>query len=500
MDFHSVTGNGFNMVRRARGTLVEQKKEPKKEVKSKIEIIILGIDEGEGTVNDILAGVCKDLKIKCTSINVQEAWVSDQDIDKGTLTISNYDGKDSKENIKVSEAVVFVRRGAILGMTGQALTSLFETSGCFMVNDLESMLLCDNKMATAIQLASHNVVIPKTSIVNNRKSIDDAHKHIGGKFPTIIKTLTGTQGLGVAKVNDMESMVSVCEALWKYDAAILLQEWLDIDFDVRSLVVNNRILGAAKRITNKKEFRSNVHLGATTKPYILSDDEKEIILAAARATGGYMIGVDHCIDNGEIKILECNGSPGIRSKFEAYDMTAWPQKNIGPKSDKEIFTTMIDYLQFEVHRRSRFRTECGYIESIMIDGIDDPIRAKMDTGNGTTATMFHVDKLNIDGDVVHWVKNKTKFTSKIIGTSKPKHIAKMNERPIVELDIFFANKRYENVPFGLTEDDSFSEMLVNRDLLTRFKVSVNPNKRFVLSDWAERDKLPAGVIDKKKNI
>ena len=487
----------FRMVRNARKTLVEQKKESSSVKKSKIEVVILGIDEGEGTVNDILTGVCKDLNIKCTSINIKEAWISDQDIEKGTLTISNYNGEDAKEHIKISEAVVFVRRGAIMNMTGQALTSLFESAGCFMVNDLESMLLCDNKMATAIQLSSHNVSIPKTSIVNNRKSIEDAHKHVGGKFPVIVKTLTGTQGIGVAKVNDMESLVSVCEALWKYDAAILLQEWLDIDFDVRTMVVNNRIIGSAKRITSKEEFRSNVHMGATTKPYILKDVEKEIILAAARATGGYMIGVDHCVVKGEYKILECNGSPGIRSHFEGYDMVEWPQKNIGPKTDKEIFTMMIEYLQYELHRRSRFRRECGYIESIMVDGIDDLIRAKMDTGNGTTATMFHVDKVDIDGDVVHWEKNKVKFKSEIVGTSKPKHIAKMNERPIIELDISFANKRYENVPFGLTEEDSFSEMLVNRDLLTRFKVAVNPNKRFILSDWTGRDE---NVVDKKKNI
>ena len=122
-----------------------------------------------------------------------------------------------------------------------------------------------------------------------------------------------------------------------------------------------------------------------------------------------MVGVDHCIVKGEYKILECNGSPGIRSHFEGYDMTEWPQKHIGPKSDKEIFAMMIDYLQYELHRRSRFRKECGYIESIMVDGIGDPIRAKMDTGNGTRATMYHVDKIDIKGDVGHWEKNKYKF-------------------------------------------------------------------------------------------
>ena len=491
----------FSMIRKARGTLVEAKQElPAAADKSKIEVIILGVDDGEGTVMDIISDVCKELEIKQTSVNVEEAWISDQDVEKGTLAISNYDGKDSKEKIITHEAVVFVRRGAIMTMSGQALTSLFESAGCFMVNDLESMLLCDNKMATAIQLMRHNVVIPKTSIVNNRKSIEDAHKRIGGKFPTVIKTLTGTQGIGVAKVDSMESLISVCESLWKYDAAILLQEWLDIDFDVRTLVLNNRIIGSAKRITDKEEFRSNVHMGATTEPYTLTDKEKHVILAAARTTGGYMVGVDHCLVNGETIILEVNGSPGIRSKFMSYDVTEWPQKPSGGKSDKEIFKMVIEYLQFSRHRTNRFSQECGYIESIIVEGIPDLIRAKMDTGNGTKATMFHVDEVEVKKDKVHWKKNKKSFVSDLKGISKPKHIDNMNERPMVELTINFNNKVYKNVPFGLTTDDSFSEMLVNRDLLTRLKVSVNPNKRFILSDWASHDKLPPGTIDKKKNI
>ena len=75
----------------------------------------------------------------------------------------------------------------------------------------------------------------------------------------------------------------------------------------------------------------------------------------------------------------------------------------------------------------------------------------------------------------------------------------MKERPIIEHIITFNNKTYR-ASFALTVEDSHSELLVNRDMLTTYKVSVNPNKRFVLSDWTERDKLPAGKVDKMKNI
>ena len=46
---------------------------------------------------------------------------------------------------------------------------------------------------------------------------------------------------------------------------------------------------------------------------------------------------------------------------------------------------------------------------------------------------------------------------------------------------------YDNVPLGLTTKDARSTLLINRDTLSRFKVSVNPHRKFVLSNWKERE-------------
>ena len=46
--------------------------------------------------------------------------------------------------------------------------------------------------------------------------------------------------------------------------------------------------------------------------------------------------------------------------------------------------------------------------------------------------------------------------------------------------------KYMDVPIGLTTKDSASTFLINRDLLTRFRVSVNPNRKFVLSNWSPK--------------
>ena len=449
-------------------------------------IVILGYGDADGTFANLLKKVAKKKNIFCELIDVDEAFIADSDVEIGKVTIQNYDGEDNSLDIETSNTLIFVRGGAVESLTSQSLVSSLQTIGFFLVNDLEAMMLCSNKMSNAIALERNNINIPKTSIVNNVKSIEDAHRRIGGKFPVIIKTLTGTQGVGVSKVNDMSSLVSVCQSLWKYDASILLQEFLDVGSDVRTLLVNGKIIGAAERIRQKedKDFRNNVHLGAETKPYKLSDEEKELVIKAARSSGASYCGVDHCVYKGQAYILEVNGSPGIRSHFMGYDYkTQKPTKKI---SDEETIQNILEIYSDERARRALMRQEAGYIESIILEGMEnDPIRAKFDTGNSASATMLHVDSMEADGDYVKWSKNGSSFKSEVLYVSEPKRGLKpFDRRPVIEHTIIFNNKRY-NAEIGLSTKDTASEMLVNRKLMTKFKVAINPNKRFILSDVVE---------------
>ena len=83
----------------------------------------------------------------------------------------------------------------------------------------------------------------------------------------------------------------------------------------------------------------------------------------------------------------------------------------------------------------------------------------------------------------------------MIGISRPEHVGPIDERPIVHVKVIFNNMIYENVPIGLSVKDSKSTFLINRDLLTRFKVSVNPNRKFVLSHWTSREDSTDAVGD-----
>jgi len=454
---------------------------------SKLHCIVLGLGDEEGTFADIVSKLTKKRGMKFTLIKVEEAYIANADVDLGSVLFQNYDGEDGEIEISRENSIVFVRAGAIQTLTSQALVSTLGTYGFFMVNDLESMMLCDNKMSNVIALDRNNIPTPKSSVITNVKSIDSAHKKIGNKFPVVIKTLTGTQGVGVAIAESKQSLVSVCQALWKYDAQLLIQEYLPLKSDIRTLVVNGKILGSAERVKqDDKEFRNNVHLGAKTLPYKLSDEEKELVKQSARATGALYCGVDHCKVGKEYYVLEINGSPGIRSSFNGYDLE--DGKSLGKISDEDILGNIVDYFTHELHRKPLFRTESGFIERIKIDGLKDPIRAKFDTGNGTNASMLNVDKLEIDGDTAIWEKNGAKFKSDIVDVSIARRLPTVEEkRPVIEMTVNFNNKSYPNTRIGLTTTDSASEMLVNRELMSIFKVAVNPSRRFVLSDYVGKE-------------
>ena len=338
-----------------------------KEQKDKITVLILTASKSKEPeiVTGMLMSSCEELGLPCYKVVTTEAWVSENDIEKSTLSIKNYDGEEKDITVETSSTVVFVRAGALETEVGLALLGTLQNAGCMMINDRDGMLTCDNKMSSYTAFERSNIPTPRTSLVNNEKSIIDAHERIGGKFPVIIKTLTGTQGIGVSKVDSMESMMSVIQSLWKFNAPLIIQEFLQIDFDIRTIVLNGRIVASTKRIKPEKDFRSNRHMGAITEPYILSDKEKEEIIAAARSTGAYMCGVDHAIVGGKIYVLEVNGSPGLGSKFQNYDITQVPQV---PIKDENIIKYVIEYLQSPLHRRFNFNQEAGYHETLEIEG------------------------------------------------------------------------------------------------------------------------------------
>jgi len=448
----------------------------------------------------LIQKACKKKGFECVVINTKHAIITGKDEEKNTLTVYNYDGKDNEHTFIGKDTVCITRAGSIEDEAGLSLLSAFQNSQAFMLNTRSAMLTCDNKLTTALLFEKFGIPTPRTTFVSNEKNIDDAVKLVGDKFPIILKTLTGTQGIGVIKIESYEGLVSTIQSLWKHDAELLIQEYMPTAFDVRTFVVDNKIFASTKRIHSSYDFRSNTHRGAEAKPYKLSDDERELVLKASRVSKAYMVGVDHIVYKGKSYVLEINGSPGSGADYEGYqynDYYSDPEPS-GRIDGEKLIYNLIDWVSKRSHWDRQAASECGWLETVELEDIG-LVRAKLDTGNGADACALHADEILEDGKVIKWKYNGKTFSKPRHGTSKVFRANADGEepsetRPTVLMDITFNGFTYKDIEVGLDQRPrSGSDILINRNLMRQMNVSVNPNRTFVLSKRLR-------PVEKKNNI
>ena len=446
-------------------------------------------DPKENTTADLIQKACKKKGIKCIIVNTKSTIITQKDEEKNTLTVYNYDGKNGEHTFIGRDTVCMVRGGALEDEAGLSLISSFQNSQAFMINTRAAMLTCDNKLTTALLFEKFGLPTPRTAFVSNENNIKTALDKVGGKFPVILKTLTGTQGVGVIKIESYEGLVATLQAMWKLEAEVLIQEFMPSDFDVRTFVVDNKIFASTKRTHSSYDFRSNTHRGAEAEPYKLNDEEMEMVLKAARLSRAYMVGVDHIIFKNKPYLLEINGSPGSGADYEGYSYEDYyaDAEPSGRIDGETMMSNVIDWIKERKHWDRQSLLECGWLETVDLDEVGK-VRVKFDTGNGSKACALHADEiLESKGKIVKWKYEGRTFTKPRFGKSEIYRANAQGEepsevRPTVLMDITFNGATYKDIEVGLDQRPrSASDLLVNRDLMRMMNVSVNPNRTFVLS-------------------
>jgi ribosomal protein S6--L-glutamate ligase len=175
-----------------------------------------------------------------------------------------------------------------------------------------------DKLRSLQILSRAGIGLPKTVFTNYSKNIDEILHEIGS-LPVIIKLLEGTQGLGVVLAENKNAATSVIEAFHGLKARIIVQEFIKEakGADIRAFIVDGKVVGAMKRQGKEGEFRSNLHRGGTSSVIKLSREEKEVAIAAAKAMGLGVAGVDMLQSKRGPLVMEVNSSPGLEGIEEA---------------------------------------------------------------------------------------------------------------------------------------------------------------------------------------
>jgi len=393
-----------------------------------------------------------------------------RDEDTGVVTIHN-EGDDKGFELD-ADTIVFIRGDVTKKDSYMDLISQIERYGIACNNTRETIEVCCDKFRTYLRLQEIGMNQPKTVLIPNDtpEAVDAAHEALDNKFPMVLKTLSGSKGVGVLLIETERSLQSQVSLIYKIDpyTDILLQEYIESDYDVRCVIVNKEIVGAMKRNKITDDFRSNASQGATVELITLTELEKQECLKAAKGVNGQWCGVDFIPADNRDKdvpyILEVNHSAGSKAISEALE---------------EDITKMVLKLYFDRDIWRKEPKQCGVLETFEVDGA--VLTGKLDTGNSTSVCSLHADDVEVKGKKVTWTMNGEKH-------SKPLHrtielIKPAESRPVVLMDVEFLNTTYE-VEVSLDKRNQIP-FLVNRDFMQRANLMINPARKFMLTNKSE---------------
>ncbi|MCL6416865.1 30S ribosomal protein S6--L-glutamate ligase [Aestuariirhabdus sp. Z084] len=227
------------------------------------------------------------------------------------ITSSNPSVRYKGEALPRYDAVI-PRIGASVTFYGTAVVRQFEMMGTYSINESVAINRSRDKLRSLQLLSRKGIGLPRTGFAHHPDKIDDLIKNVGGA-PVVIKLLEGTQGIGVVLAETKKAAESIIEAFMGLKANILVQEYIEEagGADIRCLVIGDKVVAAMKRQASEGEFRSNLHRGGTAEIVRLTPEERKTAVAAAKAMGLGMSGVDILrSDNGPL-VMEVNSSPGL---------------------------------------------------------------------------------------------------------------------------------------------------------------------------------------------
>ena len=442
------------------------------EKNSDYRIVVLSVEHGDKSITSKrIKAEADELNIPNYVVQINGSYIK---YDNGKHTIYSID--DDKGFDLDSSTVVFVR-GTPTKDSSLDLISEIERLGVCCVNSRTSISIAADKYRSYIRLKDYGLTQPKTVLIANEDSVEKSFENLDTKFPIILKTLRGSKGVGVLFVESERSLTSVVQLIFKTDsnADLVIQEYIKTDFDVRVIVLAGKIVATMQRDVLEGDFRSNYSQGAKVKKYKLTQLETEQSLLAAKSVGGILSAVDFIPSSDPEKkppyMLEVNSSPGTEGIEQA--------------SGKNIVKEILEHFR-NPKMRYTVPTECGYNEVVTIDPFGELI-AKFDTGN-SVLSVLHADDIQINGKKISFTHNGKSITTNLIKMYEVHTGGGKDERPVVELEMKFAGSSYKFM-FGLDDRTELgTEVLLNRFVMNRLNVMINPQQKYVITTPFALDK------------
>ncbi|NAW64341.1 30S ribosomal protein S6--L-glutamate ligase [Photobacterium halotolerans] len=239
---------------------------------------------------------------------------------------------------------IIPRIGADITFYGCSVLRQFEMMNVFSINQSIAISRSRDKLRSLQLLSRKGVGMPITGFASKPDDVKDLIKMVGGT-PVVIKLLEGTQGIGVVLAETQKAAESVIEAFMGLKANIMIQEYIAEagGADIRCFVLGDKVIASMKRQAAEGEFRSNLHRGGSASLVRITPEERRTAVAAAKAMGLNVAGVDLLRSNRGPLIMEVNSSPGL--------------EGIEHATGKDIAGMIVEYIEKHAAKKRRHQQQ-----------------------------------------------------------------------------------------------------------------------------------------------
>jgi ribosomal protein S6--L-glutamate ligase len=236
---------------------------------------------------------------------------------------------------------IIPRIGASVTFYGLAVVRQFEAFGVITTATADAIACSRDKLHSLQTMDQAKLPIPRSAVIATPRSLIAAVQVVGG-LPVVIKLIRGTQGKGVVLARNLATAAAVLDKVHAARRQALIQEFISESGgrDQRLIVVGNHCVAAMERIAVEGEFRANLHRGGSAVPIEPDMQTERLAVAAAKAHGLAVAGVDLLQSNQGPLLLEVNSSPGL--------------EGIESATGKDVAGAIIQYLE-KVARRNGLR-------------------------------------------------------------------------------------------------------------------------------------------------
>ncbi|MBW6469738.1 MAG: RimK family alpha-L-glutamate ligase [Methanosarcinaceae archaeon] len=272
-----------------------------------------------------LIAAAKQKRITPVIINLQTADVTIQHS-------VHYSANDT--DLSELDAIIVrdVRAGTLEGVSFRFdILRQLEMNGTMVINTPQAIQNAANKYHSTYLLAQANLPVPRTTAVQSTEGALNALAEFGD---SVIKPVFGYKGIDIIRVKDgtafhpnneprPEPIEQLIDGLIAKKEMLYIQEFIsNPGRDIRAFVVNGSVIGTIYRTAADGSWINNLSQGGTAARCVLSQEQEEICIRAAKTIGTVFAGVDIIEGNNGPAILEVNGTPSGAGIHEAWGINA----------------------------------------------------------------------------------------------------------------------------------------------------------------------------------